>query len=233
MHHKLTCNAALLAQTLKDATVYTSKDVYSEATCHVLLTVKGKSLTIIACDGLGYYERRIPLVIDKGEKPSLPGKEQRLCLTCQEALALHRRIPTRLMGNATLELEEPKSTDRQTLATLTLPDGASTTFFAKTDVTLPDYNEHHQAGGEGQENRHRFVQRVHPRSRNAPRRKGFAHQGRQDGPPPHRQGRQGVHGPAGTQGRRHGHTHHLHALGTGESRITQPTQEKHHASRTI
>ena len=139
MHHKLTCNAALLAQTLKDATVYTSKDVYSEATCHVLLTVKGKSLTVIACDGLGYYERRIPLVIDKGEKPSLPGKEQRLCLTCQEALALHRRIPTRLMGNATLELDDPKPKDRQTLATLTLPDGASTTFFAKTDVILPDY----------------------------------------------------------------------------------------------
>ena len=143
MHHRITVNASLFAQALKDATSYTDKDIRSEAMNHIVLKVinKGTSLAVIACDGHGYYERRLPLMHAKDEaKPSLPGKEQRLCIAAQDALSLHRHIPSRTIGCVTLELDDAETRGEKLLVTLTLPDGASTTFFSRTDFEVPDFS---------------------------------------------------------------------------------------------
>lgn len=142
MNHRITVNAYLFAQTLKDATTYTDKDIHSDAMNHIVLKLinKGTGLAVIACDGRGYYERRLPLVHARGEaRPSLPGKEQRLCIAARDALIPHKRIPTRTTGCVTLELDDDQARDEKLLVTLTLPDGASTTFFSRTDFEVPDF----------------------------------------------------------------------------------------------
>ena len=154
MRHSITVNASLFAQTLKDATAYTDKDIYSEALNHLVLKVinKGTKLAVIACDSHGYYERRLPLVHSKGNaKPSLPGKEQRLCISAQDALILHKRITTRVSGCVTLELDD-ETKDTRLLVTLKLPDGASTTFFSRTDFEVPDFSNVLKTAEKGKRN---------------------------------------------------------------------------------
>lgn len=155
MRHSITVNASLFAQTLKDATAYTDKDIHSEAMNHVVLKVinKGTKLAVTACDGHGYYERRLPLVHGKGEpKPSLPGKEQRLCISAQDALILHKRITTRVLGYVTLEVDDAQAKDTRLLVTLKLPDGASATFFSRTDFEVPDFSNVLKTAEKGKKN---------------------------------------------------------------------------------
>lgn len=143
MRHSITVNASQFAQTLKDATMYASKDSQAQAMSQIILKVidKGANLAVIACDGHGYYERRLSLVHNRGEaKPSLPGKEHRIFIGAQDTLILHRRIPARMVGCLTLELDDSQVKDEKLLVSLTLPDGASTTFFSRTDFEAPDFS---------------------------------------------------------------------------------------------
>lgn len=154
MRHSITIDAALFAQTLKDATAYTDKNIHSEAANHLVLKVigKGTKLAVIACDGHGYYERRLPLIHSKGEpRPSLPGREQRLCISAQDALILHKRITTRVFGCIMLELDD-EARDTRLLVTLKLPDGASATFFSRTDFEVPDFSNILKTAEKGKRN---------------------------------------------------------------------------------
>ncbi|MBQ9407568.1 MAG: hypothetical protein IJU37_12630 [Desulfovibrio sp.] len=155
MHHTITVNASLFAQALKDANTYTSKNVYDDATNHIVLNVidKGARLAVVACDSHGYYERRIPLIKARGEaKPSLPGKEQRLCIAAQDALILHKRIPSRSIGCVTLQLDDKPAKEERLLVTMTLPDGASTSFFRRTDFEIPDFSRILKMAEKGKKN---------------------------------------------------------------------------------
>ena len=145
MLHAITVSATMFAQTVRDAANYASKDQFSDPglSCIVLTAqAKTKTLTVSACDGKGYYERKLPLVWAKGDpKPSLPSKESRICIAAQDAAKIAKLIPNRSTGNVTLEVNDaisPKENHYQ--LTLVLPDGGTSTLLTPNDVTLPDYN---------------------------------------------------------------------------------------------
>ena len=144
MQHTISINAAMFAKTLKDATAYASKDnnIVEEATGQIILSILPKNikLAVIACDGKGYYESRLALVFEKGNpKPSLPGKEQRLCVAAQDALMLAKFISTRTVGCITLDIDDDSAKDNRLQVKMTLPDGSATSFFSRTDIAVPDY----------------------------------------------------------------------------------------------
>lgn len=83
MKHSITVNGSEFGEAIKTATVYANKDNEpNDGLCHILISLlsKQKKIAIVACDGHGYYERRIGLIPQKGQKPTLPDKEQRLCI---------------------------------------------------------------------------------------------------------------------------------------------------------
>ena len=143
MLHAITLSANLFSQTVRDAVNYASKDIINDHGLHCLVLTlqnKTKTLSVIACDGTGYYERKLPLVWSKGTpKPSLPNA--RICITAQDAIRIAKLIPARSCGNVTLEINDtvsPKENHYQ--LSLILPDGGTSTFLSPNDVTLPDYN---------------------------------------------------------------------------------------------
>ena len=143
MLHRITLNTADFSQTIKDATVYACKKEPHEAMGHMVLTIvpRQKKLAVIACDGQGYYERRIPLVISKGSpKPSLPGKDSRILISCHDAAMLVKFMSAVTSGSVTLEADDSKITESKYTVRLILNEGASTTFFSRNDLNLPDYN---------------------------------------------------------------------------------------------
>ena len=143
MLHRITLNTADFSQTIKDATVYACKKEPHEAMGHMVLTIvpRQKKLAVIACDGQGYYERRIPLVISKGSpKPSLPGKESRILISCHDAVILVKFMSAGGSGSVTLEVDDSQTTANRYTVRLILNEGASTTFFSRNDLNLPDYN---------------------------------------------------------------------------------------------
>ncbi len=145
MLHAITLSASLFSQTVRDAVNYASKDTYDAngLNCLVLtLQNKTKTLSVVACDARGYYERRLPLVWAKGDpKPSLPGKDARLLYHTQDAIKIAKLIPARALGNVTLEVNDavsPKENHYQ--ISLVLPDGGTSTFLSPNNITLPNYN---------------------------------------------------------------------------------------------
>lgn len=144
MNHSITVSGQEFSESLKAASVYASRDRSPDnAMSHILLSLipKRKKLAVIACDGHGYYERRLNLVCPKGQlKPSLPEKEQRLCVPVTDALMLTKLISGRYSGEITLEVDDGITAQNQYQARLSLPDGASTTFHAPTGLNIPDYS---------------------------------------------------------------------------------------------
>ena len=141
MRHQICVNAGSFAQTIKDAAIYASKDEPSPGTSLVLLTVlpKVKKLSVIACDGFGYYERRISLEhCKKQPKPTLPGKEMRLGIGLSDVSMLVKFIPSKLLGNIQLELDDEQVVDGNFNIKLSLPNGMATTFFSKAQLEVPD-----------------------------------------------------------------------------------------------
>ena len=142
MNHTITVNAARLAQALKDATLYASKDSSEEGMNTVVLTITPQTrLAVLACDSHGYYENQLPLIHDENEpKPTLPGERQMLCIAPADALMLTKHISPRSIGCVTVSLNDSKRPGGKYRVTLTMPDGGTITIFCKADINVPDYN---------------------------------------------------------------------------------------------
>jgi len=141
MRHQICVNASNFVQTIKDAAIYASKDEPAKGLNLVLLAVlpKMKKLAVIACDGFGYYERRLNLeVCRKQPKPSLPGKEMRLGIGLGDVSMLVKFIPSKSQGNIQLELDDEQIANDNFTVKLSLPNGMSTTFFSQAQLEIPD-----------------------------------------------------------------------------------------------
>lgn len=141
MKHKICVDATAFAQAIKDASSYAIRNDSGAPMSHVILTVlsKMKKLAVMACDGLGFYERRLALETCKGQpKPSLPGKEMRLGISLTDIAMLVKFIPSRTAGNIQLDLDDEQIANDNFTIRFTLPNGMSTTFFSKAELELPD-----------------------------------------------------------------------------------------------
>ena len=141
MKHKIRVDVHAFAQSIKDAAIYASKEDHGNGTNLVLLSVlpKVKKLSIIACDGFGYYESRLNLECCKKQpKPTLPGKEMRLGIALADVSMLVKFIPARLTGNIQLEVDDEQIVNDNFSVVLSLPTGLSTTFFSKAQLEVPD-----------------------------------------------------------------------------------------------
>lgn len=144
MKHSITVNSGEFIEAIKTACIYASKDNDpSNGLCYMLISLlpKMKKVAIIACDGHGYYERRLGLVLEKGQKPSLPDKEQRLCIYVNEIAMLTKFVGSKSHEKITLEVDDASSKDSSYIVNLMFPNGSSTTFFAVKDIEIPDYGK--------------------------------------------------------------------------------------------
>lgn len=144
MKHSITVKSAEFGEAIKTAFTYASKDNDpTNGLCYILITLlpKAKKVAIIACDGHGYYERRLNLVSKKGQKPSLPDDEQRLGVFSQELAMLTKFVGGKGNGDLSLEVDEEFLENGRYSVKLTLPNGVSSTFFARRDINIPDYSK--------------------------------------------------------------------------------------------
>lgn len=125
----LTIEAGSFAESLKSAQNYTSKDDPDSALSCILLSYlpRQKKLAVIACDGHGYFERRLP-----AKNSIKSGRDLSVCLAASDAQALLKLIPSRPVMEMSLEIED------STLKA-NLPNGATAAFNLKSNVNLPDY----------------------------------------------------------------------------------------------
>lgn len=140
MKHQICVDSTEFVQAIKDASSYAGRD-NGKGMDHVLLTVlpRLKKLSVVACDGFGYYERRLNLEhCKKQPKPSLPGKEMRLVICLSDVSMLVKFIPSKLHGNIRLELDDEQIAAGSYSVNLVLPNGMSTTFFSKAEADIPD-----------------------------------------------------------------------------------------------
>lgn len=140
MKHQICTNSKVFAEAVRDASVYAARDS-GKGLDSVILTVipKEKMLSVIGCDGLGYYERKIQLEIcKKYPKPSLPEKSMRLVISLPDASMLVKFITQKGMANIKLEVDDEEITDGKYTVRLVLENGMATTFFCKVNPELPD-----------------------------------------------------------------------------------------------
>ena len=143
MKHTITINATQFTQALKDATLYVSKKRWDDPMNYIVLSLtdQNRKLAVIACDGLGYYERQLVLSnSEEAPEPSLPGKKQELCIALTDALKISKHITPRSDGNISISLNDTKKSNGNYLITLTLPDRSTTTLFSNAGVNVPDYS---------------------------------------------------------------------------------------------
>ncbi len=144
MKHIVTLKGSELADCLKTAPSYASRDGRSDNPLnYIILAIvsKAKKIAVIACDGHGYYERRLDFIHTKGQpRPTLPDKEQRLCISVDAAIMLAKFITSKCNGAVIIEVDDENINENQYSVKLTMPNGANTTFFAKTGLTIPDFS---------------------------------------------------------------------------------------------
>lgn len=139
MKHTITVNTLALVQALKDAGNYVKKDALADDPLgYVLLRLAPKTgkLTVIACDGLGYYERRLDMEKSK-TRPSLP--RQGIRIASPDVATLARTIPARTQGELVLEIDDARMNGTSLIVTVSLSNGLTTTFLSRTDLTSPDF----------------------------------------------------------------------------------------------
>lgn len=142
MLHKVILNAAEFAQGLKDCAVYADKNGVSNSTDYITLALQPKTrkLSMIACDGKGLYERKIPAVNNKKKDgASLPGENHRLMLAFRDLSSLAKFVGTNVAGNATLVVDDAEITDTNYVVRVTLDNGSSTIFMSDRNITPIDY----------------------------------------------------------------------------------------------
>lgn len=135
MKHKLALNAEEFLKALKDASLYVDKDNIGSATSHVLLGLSQKTLSVIACDGRGYYQNNIHVCAEKGSRPSLPGKPMRIFIPGKDLNALLKAHKCK--GEIKLEVFESQNDFHK--VELILPDKSKFTFDSPAKLDVPDY----------------------------------------------------------------------------------------------
>lgn len=140
MKHKITLESEILARALKDAALYVAKDDLSQAISHVLLLLnpKKKNLSVIACDGCGYYERVIEIIQEKGVKPSLPGKPMHIFISRNDLAAISKsgNIP----GILSIETDDGKKVNDSYAVKFVFPDGKISNLSSPSTLEIPDYS---------------------------------------------------------------------------------------------
>lgn len=137
MKHIVVTDSKALSESLKSAQNYIKKDANtSDPLCLVTLSYlpKAKKLSVIACDGHGYFERRLSVPSSRQSRPSMPGKNQSVCIPLSDVQTLVKFIPARATGSISLEFDDDNSVGRAVLAT-----GSTIVFSFQKDVELPDY----------------------------------------------------------------------------------------------
>lgn len=135
MLHTISVSGSQLAESLKDASCYASRDMHDQAISSIIVsrTDKSNQLSVVACDGNAYYERRIPIARLRKSSRKLP----RLCISIQDSAMLAKFISSKITGNVTLEIDD---VDGRNTVKVSLPNGASTTVFSNADLDLPDFS---------------------------------------------------------------------------------------------
>ncbi len=138
MQHRILIEADSFAKALKDSALYVARDNDFDALAHVLLTLtpKSKSLSVIACDGRGYYERMVGLMPEKGLKPSLPGKPMVIFIPRTELSVITKNAGT---GTITMIVDEASKPRDAHAVKLCFADGASHVFKSPANLDIPDY----------------------------------------------------------------------------------------------
>lgn len=149
MKHSITVEIQAFVESLKSAQNYVKKDG-DDALSHILLShlPRQKKLAVIACDGRGYFERRLAVIVEHTSKPSLPGKEQSICISAKDAQALLKIVPPRTGGYITLGIND----DDTPVARVILSNGSTAVFNARTDLNLPNYAEIRAKAEKGKKN---------------------------------------------------------------------------------
>lgn len=139
MRHKVMIEAEDFLKALKDASLYAAKDNDSMATAYVMLLLnqKQKTIAVIACDGHGYYERLVNIGLEKGIKPSLPGKPMRLFIPRNSIAAILKNSGSR--GLVKLTMDDAEKREDAWSVTLTFPDASTIVFNSPASLALPDY----------------------------------------------------------------------------------------------
>lgn len=141
MEYKISFEASALAESLKAAQNYVKKDAGGEdALSQILLAYlpRDKKLAVIACDGHGYFERKLPVSHDKKvSKSGLPKNGFSVCLSLVDSQAIVKLIPARSTGYVTLEISENENQKHD--MRLLLPTGPSAAFTVRSDIEIPDY----------------------------------------------------------------------------------------------
>lgn len=132
MKFAISVNAAALQESLKSAQNYIQKDaIGNDPLAHIVFKYLqlDKKMAVIACDGHGYFERRLEAKISRKDKSQ---KDQPLCITGSDAQMLAKMISARATGSVKLEIEDSNMR-------AILPNGSITQIKIATDVQLPDY----------------------------------------------------------------------------------------------
>lgn len=137
MKHTVVTEAKALSESLKSAQNYIKKTYDgSDALNHVVLSYlpKLKKLAVIACDGHGYFERRLPVITTRQSKASLPGKNQTVCIPLSDAQTLVKFMPAKTTETISLEMEDDNPSGKAMCIS-----GSTAVFTFRHDLQLPDY----------------------------------------------------------------------------------------------
>lgn len=137
MTHQLSVETDEFVKTLKDASLYASNEDGINATSYIMLSMnqKQKAVSVIACDGRGYYERAVLLIPEKGQKASLPGKPMSLFIPAGEIKSIAKTA--KCHGPMRLEVGEVKNNKYQ--VNLAFPNSSAHEFSAPANLEIPDY----------------------------------------------------------------------------------------------
>lgn len=147
MTHQLSVETEEFVKTLKDASLYVSNEDGIKATSYVMLSLnqKQKTVSVIACDGRGYYERSVRCISERGQKASLPDKPMHLFIPAREIKAIAKTA--RCRGVMRLEVEEGQNSDYQ--VHLAFPISSSHDFNTPSNLEIPDYGGIRKLGEKG------------------------------------------------------------------------------------
>lgn len=135
---KIIVNALEFSESLKSAQNYMLKDGDRRNPLNFLLlkqVPKTKKLAVIACDGHGYFERRIVILSNKGSNQR--EKSQPICIFFSDVQTLQKLISSKIQDSVTLEQAE--GVQKQSILKITQENGASAEINLVHDFQIPDY----------------------------------------------------------------------------------------------
>ena len=137
MAHQLSVETDEFVKTLKDASLYASNEDGIKATSYIMLSLnqKKKTISVIGCDGKGYYERAVQLIPEKGQKASLPGKAMSLFIPAREIKAIAKIAKC----HGPMRLEAAEAINNTYQVHLAFPNSSSHNFSSPANLEVPDY----------------------------------------------------------------------------------------------